>query len=39
MNGRCQGFFCGAEVGSLVEAHRCPAGSPEATETRKEAVR
>ena len=39
MNGRCQGFFCGAEVGSLVEAHRCAAGSPEAAETRKEAVR
>ena len=24
MNGRCQGFFCGAEVNAAVEAHPCP---------------
>jgi len=24
MNGRCQGFFCGAEVAAAVEAHPCP---------------
>jgi glycerol-3-phosphate dehydrogenase len=24
MNGRCQGFFCGAEVNALVDAHPCP---------------
>lgn len=24
MNGRCQGFFCGAEINAAVEAHPCP---------------
>ncbi|MBV6761266.1 NAD(P)/FAD-dependent oxidoreductase [Rhodococcus opacus] len=30
MNGRCQGFFCGAEVGALAEGYRC-AGRSAAT--------
>jgi glycerol-3-phosphate dehydrogenase len=28
MNGRCQGFFCGAEVNAAVEAHPCPRRTP-----------
>jgi glycerol-3-phosphate dehydrogenase len=24
MNGRCQGFFCGAEINAAVKAHPCP---------------
>ncbi|WP_280250046.1 NAD(P)/FAD-dependent oxidoreductase [Nocardia abscessus] len=39
MNGRCQGFFCGAEVTAIVEQHAC-AGSTAVTETMsKESVR
>jgi glycerol-3-phosphate dehydrogenase len=28
MNGRCQGFFCGAQVTALADAHRCQRGEP-----------
>ncbi|MBJ7339242.1 NAD(P)/FAD-dependent oxidoreductase [Mycolicibacterium sp.] len=28
MNGRCQGFFCGAEVNAAVEAHPCARRPP-----------
>ncbi len=35
MNGRCQGFFCGAQVGALVEGHRRPASpAPERQDAR-----
>jgi glycerol-3-phosphate dehydrogenase len=38
MNGRCQGFFCGAEVNAAVEAHPCPRRAADPTR-QKETVR
>jgi glycerol-3-phosphate dehydrogenase len=35
MNGRCQGFFCGAQVDALVEGHRRPTSpAPERHDAR-----
>jgi glycerol-3-phosphate dehydrogenase len=38
MNGRCQGFFCGAEVSALVERHQCPTPRSAWASTTKETV-
>jgi glycerol-3-phosphate dehydrogenase len=38
MNGRCQGFFCGAEVSALMEQHKRATGQTACAETIKEAV-
>jgi glycerol-3-phosphate dehydrogenase len=38
MNGRCQGFFCGAEVASLIDKHRRPATESACAPTSKEPV-
>jgi glycerol-3-phosphate dehydrogenase len=39
MNGRCQGFYCGAEVNALAEAHRCPRRDSEFASTAQETAR
>jgi glycerol-3-phosphate dehydrogenase len=38
MNGRCQGFFCGAEVNVLMEQHQRTGRQSACAETTKEAV-
>ncbi|MDA2893293.1 NAD(P)/FAD-dependent oxidoreductase [Mycolicibacterium sp. BiH015] len=38
MNGRCQGFFCGAEVATLMDQHRPDARRPACAAPRKETV-
>ncbi|GLP76687.1 FAD/NAD(P)-binding oxidoreductase [Mycobacterium antarcticum] len=39
MNGRCQGFFCGAEINAQMESHRCPRHNPTSASVPKQAVR
>ena len=39
MNGRCQGFFCGAEVNAHMDAHRRPRRNPISALISKETVR
>ena len=38
MNGRCQGFFCGAEIAPLADAHRCVRRDPVCASTAKESA-
>ena len=38
MNGRCQGFFCGAEVGALIDEHQTPARRSACSPIFKETV-
>ncbi len=37
MNGRCQGFFCGAEISAAVEAHPNPRRAAALTPERQTA--
>jgi len=38
MNGRCQGFFCGAEVKALIEHYQRPTRETASAATAKETV-